>query len=155
MSLPSGMNDTAPFEVISSRVIPWPRETVFAAFSDPAALAVWWGPEGFTNTFEKFDFTPGGDWIFVMHGPNGADYDNHQRFLEIVPPEKIACHHLGSIHEFFITMTYEAVENGTRLVWHMQFTEPHNEKFREFILQANDQNYDRLEHFLASGGKSD
>jgi uncharacterized protein YndB with AHSA1/START domain len=33
---------------------------VFAAFQQPALLAQWWGPAGFSNTFEQFDFVPGG-----------------------------------------------------------------------------------------------
>jgi len=51
-----------------------PRE-VFAAFSQPDRLARWWGPRDFTNTFEQFEFKPGGRWVFVMHGPNGANYE--------------------------------------------------------------------------------
>ena len=29
---------------------------VFAAFSEANRLAAWWGPDGFTNTFEQFEF---------------------------------------------------------------------------------------------------
>ena len=61
-----------------------PRK-VFAAFEQPDRLAQWWGPSGFTNTFEQFEFKPGGRWVFVMHGPNGANYPNESVFREIQP----------------------------------------------------------------------
>jgi uncharacterized protein YndB with AHSA1/START domain len=48
-----------------------------------AAAAQWWGPEGFANTFAQFEFKPGGRWVFVMHGPNGANYPNESVFREI------------------------------------------------------------------------
>ena len=33
------------------------------------------------------DVRPGGVWRFVMHGPDGIDYQNKITFLEIVSPE--------------------------------------------------------------------
>lgn len=44
----------------SSREIPATPDQIFAAFSDPVRLARWWGPAGFTNTFEVCEFHPGG-----------------------------------------------------------------------------------------------
>ena len=41
--------------------IPARPEVVFAAFEEER-LARWWGPDGFTNTFHEFSFTPGGRW---------------------------------------------------------------------------------------------
>jgi uncharacterized protein YndB with AHSA1/START domain len=55
----------------TSRDIPAPPDQVFAAFSDPQRLARWWGPAGFTNTFNVYEFKSGGRWSFVMHGPVG------------------------------------------------------------------------------------
>ncbi len=46
------------------------------AVSDPKHLAQWWGPDGFTITTSSFDFRAGGVWRFVMHGPDGRDYQN-------------------------------------------------------------------------------
>ena len=42
------------------RTIPAAPKDVFAAFSDPERLARWWGPEGFTNTFNACEFKTGG-----------------------------------------------------------------------------------------------
>lgn len=70
------MNDT---EIVTSRQFAAAPPQVFRAFSDPAILARWWGPQGFTNTFKVFDMAPGGLWRFVMHGPDGVNYPNDRR----------------------------------------------------------------------------
>ena len=62
---------------------------MFDAFADPNRLTRWWGPKGFTSTFHEFDLRPGGVWRFVLHGPNGADYQNESVFVEVVKPERI------------------------------------------------------------------
>lgn len=53
-----------------------PRGRVFDAFADPARLAQWWVPAGFTNTVTEFDFRPGGAWRLVMRAPDGAEFAN-------------------------------------------------------------------------------
>src|SRR6185369_10233222 len=65
------------------------RPKVFKAFADPTHLARWWGPSGFRNTFEEFDFRPGGTWRFTMHGPDGTDHPNRSVFLDIQEPARI------------------------------------------------------------------
>lgn len=61
-------------EVVISRVIDAPRELVFEAFTEVRHLSRWWGPEGFTTTTRAFQFRVRGEWVFVMHGPDGTDY---------------------------------------------------------------------------------
>jgi len=46
----------------TERLIAASPHQVFAAFENPASLAEWWGPNGFTNTFSLFEFRPGGRW---------------------------------------------------------------------------------------------
>lgn len=58
------------------RTIAVRTEAIFAAFSDPAQLACWWGPEGFTNSFETFGFEPEGLYMFVIYRPNGIEHPN-------------------------------------------------------------------------------
>ncbi|HEY5222955.1 MAG TPA: SRPBCC domain-containing protein [Microbacteriaceae bacterium] len=65
---------TADREIVISRVIDAPRELVFEAFTAVRHLARWWGPEGFTTTTRSFEFRVDGEWDFVMHGPDGTDY---------------------------------------------------------------------------------
>jgi uncharacterized protein YndB with AHSA1/START domain len=56
------------------------RPTLFKAFSDPDVLAKWWGPHGFTNRIEKFEFTNGGTWMIVMTSSSDIDFENHWTF---------------------------------------------------------------------------
>lgn len=135
--------------IVSQRLIDATPERLFEAFSDPAQIAVWWGPEGFTNTFEEFDFQPGGVWRFVMHGPDGINYPNESEFVEITSPSRIVFNHLGTIHKFRMTMTFAPEGGKTLLTWQMRFDPPAEDaKLREFILGANQQNFDRLEDYL-------
>ncbi len=53
--------DPAPgCEVVTTRIMNASQELVFKAWSDPAHLKKWWGPSGFTNTFNGFDLREGG-----------------------------------------------------------------------------------------------
>jgi len=136
-------------EITSTRVFAAPREVLFDLFADPEHLAHWWGPEGFTNTFEQFDFEPGGAWRFTMHGPDGTDYPNAKDFVEIERPERIVFDHVQDGHAFRMTMTYETEGNHTtRLTWHMAFAAPLADDIRDFITNANEQNFDRLQEYV-------
>src|SRR3954447_16178418 len=84
---------TADREIVISRTIDAPRELVFEAFTEVRHLSQWWGPEGFTTTTRAFEFRVGGSWDFVMHGPDGTDYQEGIVWNEIVPPERIALLH--------------------------------------------------------------
>jgi uncharacterized protein YndB with AHSA1/START domain len=80
-------------EIVISRVISAPRELVFEAFTEVRHLSRWWGPKGFTTTTRAFEFRVGGVWDFVMHGPDGTDYQEWISWTEITPPERIALLH--------------------------------------------------------------
>src|SRR6476659_6002821 len=84
---------TADRESVISRVISAPRELVFEAFTEVRHLSRWWGPEGFTTTTRAFEFRVGGAWDFVMHGPDGTDYQEWISWTEIAPPERISLLH--------------------------------------------------------------
>lgn len=84
---------TADREIVLSRVINAPPELVFQAFTEVLHLSQWWGPEGFTTTTRTFEFRVGGVWDFVMHGPDGTDYQEWIAWTEIIAPERIAMLH--------------------------------------------------------------
>jgi uncharacterized protein YndB with AHSA1/START domain len=138
-----------PCTLVSTRVFAVPRATLFDAFRDPAKLARWWGPEGFTNVFETFDFRPGGLWTFVMHGPDGTGYPNESVFEEIVGGERIVFVHQKPLHPFVMTMTYADRDGGTELKWAMRHPTPAEcDAVRAFVPAANEQNFDRLERLI-------
>ena len=80
---------TADREIVIARVISAPRELVFEAFTEVRHLSRWWGPDGFTTTTRAFEFRVGGEWDFVMHGPDGTDYQEWISWTEITAPERI------------------------------------------------------------------
>src|ERR1700733_5815402 len=83
--------------IVISRVISAPRGLGFEAFTEVRHLSRWWGPEGFTTTTRAFAFRAGGEWDFVMHGPDGTDYEEWNSLSGIVPPQRIALRH-GEFH---------------------------------------------------------
>ena len=138
-------------EIVSSRVFAAPRELVFEAFSNPDHLMHWWGPKGFTNTFNEFDLRPGGAWRFVMHGPDGVDYQIAKDFVEVVKPERIVLQHLSLVHRFRMTMTFAEHFGKTELTWRMVFeSAAEAAKLKSFLTEANEQNFDRLREYLAT-----
>lgn len=134
-----------PGVIVGSRILTATREEVFAAIRDPARLAQWWGPKGFTNIFKEFDFRPGGAWRFTMRGPDGTAYEMNQQFAEIVPPERVVVRHFQPGHDFSLTITLAARTDGTELTWEMRFADPaEGERVRAFVVPANEENFDRL-----------
>ena len=118
--------DSDPRSIIGTREFDAPRELVFSVFTDSKHLAQWWGPDGFTTTTSKFEFRKGGVWRFVMHGPDGRDYENRVTFDEIVAPERIVYRHGGGDDvepvQFATVITFEEIgKNHTRLTWHGKF----------------------------------
>lgn len=131
-------------EFVHARLIDAPRERVFKAFSDPAHLARWWGPNGFTSTFDEFDLRPGGNWRFVLHGLDGADYPNEIVFVEVLAPERIVLEHMSQ-HHFQMTITLEAQGAKTVVGWRQVFdTAAERQRIAKVVIEANEQNLDRL-----------
>lgn len=139
-------------EIVSVRTFAAPRARVFEAFRDPAQLAQWWGPQGFTNTIHEFDLRPGGAWRLTMRAPHGAEFANHSTFLEVAPPERIVFQHLEPVHGFRMTMLFAAAPGGTTLTWRMLFDSADEAaRVRNFVAAANEQNFDRLAAVLQAG----
>ncbi|MFG2461623.1 SRPBCC family protein [Streptomyces sp. NPDC048523] len=111
-------------EIVIFRMIGAPRELVFEAFTRVRHLSRWWGPEGFTTTTRSFEFRVGGSWDFVMHGPDGTDYQEWITWREIVPSERIALLHGESRDDpnaFESVLTFETAGDETRIVMRTVF----------------------------------
>src|SRR4051812_3757536 len=115
---------TADREIVISRVIDAPREIVFEAFTEVRHLSRWWGPDGFTTTTRAFEWRVGGEWVFVMHGPDGTDYQEGISWTEIAPPERIALRH-GEFRDdpdaFESVLTFTPDGAATRIQMHTVF----------------------------------
>lgn len=128
----------------TSRHIDASPDEVFAAIADPARLARWWGPAGFTNTFDVCEVAAGGRWSFVMHGPDGQNYANESMFAEVAAPERVVIDHL-SAPKFRLTIALAPSADGTSVSWSQAFESAEiAERIQAIVVPANEQNLDRL-----------
>ena len=132
------------------RVLEASPAEVFAAWRDPARLARWWGPAGFTNTFETFELREGAPWRFTMHGPDGANYPNECVFTEVVEPRRIVVRHVvAPLFDLRVDLT-PTDDGRTRLDWWQRFDQPEVlAAVLAIVGPANEQNLDRLAAELA------
>jgi uncharacterized protein YndB with AHSA1/START domain len=72
------------------RVLPAPRARVFKACTEPAELAKWWGPRGFTSPSVEIDVRPGGSYRIAMQPPDTQLFHLSGEFLEVDPPAQLA-----------------------------------------------------------------
>ena len=144
------LTTTPDSEIVTTRVLNFPQELVFKAWSTPEHLKNWWGPKGFSNTFQEFNFCEGGKWNFIMHGPEVGNYANECEFIKIDKPNLIAWKR-HSKPLFQILATFETVaENQTKVVFKMLFeTEAECQKLKPYVVDKNEENFDKLEVELA------
>ena len=133
-------------EIVSTRIFNFSRELVFRAWSEPEHLKNWWGPAGFTNTFNEFDFRVGGKWRFIIHGPEKGNYPNECEFIKIEKPSIIAWKRYSKPH-FQVVATFEEVSDSkTNLVFKMLFNSADEcGKLKPFVVDKNEENFDKLE----------
>jgi uncharacterized protein YndB with AHSA1/START domain len=90
----AAITDTAPsstaWELVITRAFDAPRALVFKAWTEPARLVRWWGPQGFKTPSCKMDVRPGGAWRICMRSPEGTDHWVQGVFREVVEPERLA-----------------------------------------------------------------
>lgn len=137
-------------EIVTTRIVQFPIELAYAAWTEPEHLKNWWGPKGFTNTFNEFDLRPGGKWSFIMHGPDKGNYANECEFLKVEKPNFISWKR-HSKPLFQVSAAFEAVsDNQTKIVFKMIFDTPEEcNKLKPFVVDKNEENFDKLETELS------
>lgn len=139
-------------EIVITRAFDAPRDLVFEAWTNPKHLPHWWGPRGFTNTTQEIDIRHGGVWRYIMHGPDGVDYNNRIVFDEIVKPERLAYTH-GSDEQpdqFRVTVNFSEQGGKTTLTLRMVFpsAEECNKVKQYGAVEGGNQTLDRLSEHL-------
>lgn len=142
-------------EIILSRLVRAPREIVFQLWINEDKLAEWWGPKGFTITIESFNLSTGGEWKFVMHGPDGVDYRNRVVFIEVLEPERISFSQSSDTDndpdQFNTTVTFQDQGDCTCIDMRLIFktNEARDHVIRSYDgIEAAQQSLDRLEEIL-------
>ena len=142
--------------IILSRMFSAPRRLVWAAFTDARQLPLWWGPDGFSNLTRRIDIRTGGEWIFTMRGPDGTEYPNRIRYIEVRKFERIAFLHdegeKAGDHAFTTTITFEQRDTGTLVTMTSVFRD---EKTRDRLaewgaVEAGKQTLEKLAAHLAT-----
>jgi uncharacterized protein YndB with AHSA1/START domain len=143
-------------EIVISRLLDAPRTLVFDVWTDPKHVGEWYGPRGFTITTHTMDVSPGGVWTFVMHGPDGVDYQNRIVFIEVVRPERLVYSHGGEEGEpgqFHVTLTFDEHNGKTLLTMRSLFE---SAAARDWVvkehhaIEGGNQTLDRLQEHLAT-----
>ena len=124
--LPDGQAIDPSRDVVISRLFDASRELIWALWTDPAHIAKWWGPRGFSLEIDVMDVRPGGVWKSTMRGPDGQLYANDCVFLDVVEPERIVYRLSGGRVEddpmpAEVTWFFEPQGQRTRLILKMSF----------------------------------
>lgn len=147
-------------ELKITRIYNAPVEMVWEAWTDPNKVSQWWGPRGFTLTTHSKDLRPGGSWKYTMHGPDGTDYPNDTKYLEVEKYTKLVYDHGGYEDRpplFRVTVLFSEINGKTKMDMTMTLaTAEAAEDIRKFIKKAGgDGTWDRLAEFVdkESSGK--
>jgi uncharacterized protein YndB with AHSA1/START domain len=145
-----------PNEIKLIRVFDAPVKTVWDAWNDPKQAAQWLGPRGFTLTSHSKELKTGGVWHYTMHGPDGVDYVNKTKYLEVVEHAKMVYDHGGNDERkplFRVTVLFTEVKGKTHMDMTMACpTAEDAAQTRKFIKQAGgDATWDRLAEYLEKG----
>lgn len=153
-----GKEDTSDREMVITRTVNAPRELVWKVWTEPEHVSKWWGPNGFSTTIETMDVRPGGTWKHTMRGPDGVEYPNFSKFVEVVKPERLVMQHGGHTEgkkavSFHATWTFEEVgKNQTKVTLRNVFPskEELDRVIREFgALEGGKQTLARLDEYVS------
>lgn len=75
--------------MVLTRTIHASPEKVWRCWTDPALIARWFGPEGYSCVTQEINLVEGGLWRFDMIGPDGTVWRNRHRITRQVPPSRI------------------------------------------------------------------
>ena len=107
-------------EVVIARVVDADLETAFRAWTDPAQIVQWFGPDRFTIVSHDIDIRPGGVWLFDMIAPDGTRFPNRMAFQRIEAPNLIEIDHGSDAEDdpnrFRMLVTFDAQDNGKTVV---------------------------------------
>lgn len=143
-----------PNELYIERVFDAPVKMVWEAWTEPEQVAQWWGPRGFTITTDHKDVRTGGSWRYTMHGPDGVDYPNHTKFLEVEQFARLVYDHGGYDDRpplFRVTVNFSEVQGATKMEMTMALaTEQAAKETKQFVKKVGgDTTWDRLAEYLS------
>lgn len=108
------------YTLTQARVLRAPRERLWRALTEPAAIVKWNPPDGFVAEVHELDLRVGGRYrMSFVHLGTGQRHSFGGSYRQIVPNEKlVATDRFDDAHlagEMSITFTLRAVSCGTEL----------------------------------------
>jgi uncharacterized protein YndB with AHSA1/START domain len=107
------------------------------------------------------DVRPGGVWSYTMHGPDGTNYPNRVRYIEVVPPERLVYLHDDGTdnpdEQFETTVTFMEREGKTVVTLRALFptADVRRRHVEEYgAVEGGTQTLGRLARFLADEAPS-
>lgn len=76
-------------DFVISRVFDAPRRLLWRAWTEPAHLAQWMSPAGFSNFHAELDLRPGGSYLYGLKMPDGSEMWGKWLIREIVENERL------------------------------------------------------------------
>jgi uncharacterized protein YndB with AHSA1/START domain len=113
-----------------TRIFDAPREAIWAIWTEPELVRLWWGPEGFTAPVARIDLRVGGRYLYCMRSPDCEDFWTTGVYKVIIPFERFvatdsfsdemgrvvsAAHYGMGGHwpdELLVTATFEDEQDG-------------------------------------------
>lgn len=105
--------------LVVRRVLPVARERVFAAWLDPASLAIWMHAGETTGATVEVDPRVGGRFRILMVRAEGGGYEHYGEYLAIEPPSLLSFTWISAATDrrpTVVTVELHEREGGTELV---------------------------------------
>ena|SRR5687767_5276714 len=114
LTLPSDL------EIVITREFNAPRRRVFEAWTKPQHVRQWYGCGEAQLISCEIDLRVGGDYRYVLIGPDGNEHVMSGRYLEIVAPDRLVYTERYVSEQFeseeaFVTITFAERDGRTKL----------------------------------------
>ncbi len=126
-------------EIITVKTINASPERIWKAWTNSDEVRTWWGPAGFSTETQLMDVKPGGNWVYIMHGPDGKDYANALVYDEVQEPNRLVYTHKASpefnLDGWKMINTFEDIGGKTKVTMHAIYASP--EEYNKHITFFN------------------
>ena len=121
--MPDSATQSQHHHVSIVRTFDAPREQVWQAWTEPAQVAEWWGPDEFETPLDSVIIEPyaGGRYhLLMVDTRSGEEFPTHQEIVEISPPELLvlrmeAMPEHGLLEPIVARVELHEQDGGTRL----------------------------------------
>jgi uncharacterized protein YndB with AHSA1/START domain len=156
----SEVSDLADRQVVITRTFDAPPGAVFAAWTNPEQLKIWWGPDQWDLPVCEIDLRPGGTWFYGMRGPQGMESWGKATYEDIVDSKRIVYNEIWvdrqgepllGMPTLHVTVTLDDDGGKTKLTMTTVFETPEAKQqvLTMGALKGWDQTLDRLAELLS------